>query len=166
MTKTETLIPRNREMSTTARLLLVAQILEEHPERHNQEVFVAPEMTFHGEEPEPTWVAEHRNCGTAACVAGWAVASSPPALIRNAHDPKFIGEVTWESAGARALGIDYDLASLLFDSENTRPRLIKALRVLAQMSPAERTYSNAWKKNITPRWLRGEGRADKVVLKK
>lgn len=171
--KNDSLVPSNREMSTGARALLVADILEEHPERHDQTTFVSG-LAFEDfkRDWDPVKLAERRDCGTAACVAGWAVVCSPPALIRKAEKIPYISNgvhtetITWDTAGAKALGLEAGLADILFAEQNTRPRLIKALRVLANMDPKDRTLENAKKLNITHSWLEGNGRADKVQVPK
>lgn len=167
------LIPSNREMSTAARMRLVADILEKNPERHDQETWNSfdfndvDEYTPDDEVIEA--VSEHRTCGSTGCAAGWAVAATPPAVIRKALDKMELynaGQLhwsdtkdEWQSAGAAALGLDYDLARMLFDSDNTRSRLIKALRRLADLPPKQRTLEAAEGMGITSLWLAGHGRA-------
>lgn len=70
------------------------------------------------------------SCGTAACVAGWAVAAAPPSLTA--------GE-GWYGAGAKALGIDYDLALAMFDGECGHERLVEAFRWCADEPEGGRT---------------------------
>ncbi len=181
-------IPTNRDMSTAARLRLIADILEEHPERHVQENWISDEVnngydnvyTLIGhdhngydinEEDLVVAIASAKSCGKAGCVAGWAAAASPPRLMESAvsdylddsnrtvwgshkHD-------VWVLAGSKALGIDRDLGDVLFAAENKRSRLIKALRVLAELDPRDRTLYNAELLGIATNshWLEGEGRA-------
>lgn len=162
-TDTQTLIPKNREMSTAARLNLVADIIEQHPEAHDQSVWAESVIRYRENvyEGSPLYVSEQRDCGTVACVAGWAVACSPPALVKSAKPYVWIREdgtreeASWSAAGAKALGIDQELADDLFAAGVQRDQLVKALRMLAMLPPEKRTAEEAEKLGVTIAWLTG-----------
>lgn len=168
-TKTETkfeleMIPRNREMSTAKRLRLVADILQENPERHTQYQWSALDWNndvnaYWSDETVILSVAAHKTCGSKGCVAGWAIAATPPAVVNKVLDRDIDHYDTWVAVGSGVLGLDVDLAEMLFDEANKRPRLIKALRRLADLPPKTRTLEAAAEIGITYAWLRGEGRA-------
>lgn len=129
-------IAKMPEFTTGERCALVADIIEQHPERHDQVVWVGAVRTV--DDPDVgtiRLVAAAGSCGTAACVAGWAVAASPVELVGEIHD--------WVSAGARALGLDYHLAALVFDGASKREKIVKMLRWCATVGPGDRTTERA-----------------------
>lgn len=97
----------NLPTNTTDRLAAVADIIEFTPQRWDQSTW------FENVRDDHAWPAlviavgwaEEEDCGTAGCVAGWAVALCPE--ITHAAD--------WYEAGAEALGLDRELAEALFD---------------------------------------------------
>lgn len=68
------------------------------------------------------------DCGTTACIAGWAVYLYPQDVKRGDD---------WVTAGARILGLEKDLARNLFVDFNLNPkRAAKVLNGLADSKPA------------------------------
>jgi hypothetical protein len=112
-------------MNTTELLLTVADKIEFEPERFsmsswNSRNFIDSPLELAGQEPE---------CGTTCCVAGWAVALTPREEVPNAG---------WSYTGAQLLGLNYELASLLFmETTKEAPEMAACLRRLAKV-PEER----------------------------
>ena len=130
--------------NTTDRLLAVADIIEFTPERWDQGTWLIErsdlDVTVH-DIPKSAIAHGVKECGTTACVAGWAVALTPddqmPVTVL--HD--------WDRAGAVALGLSEDFADYLFDgslSERlTSVEVADALRRLAKLPEGERDVFNA-----------------------
>lgn len=97
---------------------LAAQILEHitaHPEQHDQVSF-----------------GEKNDCGTTACIAGWAALLTDNAFFRKNNDDEWRiflkpdAEDSFESLGANLLGMEYDDAWELFyclDNEQAKAAL-------------------------------------------
>ena len=75
----------------------VMQHIIDHPEQHEQMVFIS-------------------DCGTAACFAGWA------GLFSGMTAKQVDSAYMWHQ-GANLLGLTKDEAHALFDSDNSRPML-------------------------------------------
>ena len=151
-----TTLPR----TPTARLRFVADILETHPEHHDQRVWWrdADNQGYGYDFDEVKGIgaaARPFDCKTAGCVAGWAVASTPLAEFNRLVPDAPNGYMTWEAVGQAVLGIpDRQLSSFLFHSSRRRKTLIKALRGLAEMPQSHRTLDRAIKEKIVPRSAR------------
>lgn len=119
--------------TTTARLLAVAALLEEHPELWEQGEWAQST-------PSPETVATTHTCGTYGCIAGWGVAMTPAYRIRNKEI------VNWYEAGRVALGIDVALSDVLF-SGNYKPANgpSATLRMLAEVPVRERTLKRVFR---------------------
>jgi hypothetical protein len=93
------------------RCRLVASIIEEHPERHDQSTYWGADVYEMDGAPGrfegmSRWIAQV-GCGTAACAAGWTVASAHLDLIRSSD---MSGEA------ARLLNIGDELGAELFET--------------------------------------------------
>ncbi len=111
-------------MTTSERLLAVADLIEAHPERWDQQTWAD---TSDDTPESPTGqVGRGPECGTTACVAGWAVRLSPSELID--------GELDWEGAGAVALGLSPDLAKAIFAGSYAPVSMPATLRLLAGLA--------------------------------
>jgi len=87
------------------------------------------------------------DCGTTACVAGWAVRLTPAGSIL----PGTVDE--WQEAGRDALGLSDNLAWVLF-SENFAPESMpEVLRLVAAIPEGGRTLRAAVEAGMTD--LRG-----------
>lgn len=140
MTKIEDLIPKNLEMSTRDRLLLVADIIEAEPQKWHQDTFLEVPGS---DEPSPWQVVSKYEikCGTTACVAGWGVLTSPVDLI--AEVPVEGDDEDWDRAGAKVFGFTEELAARVFyDFERDPERMAEKLRLLAEL-PEPRTLKDA-----------------------
>lgn len=124
--------------TTTDRLLAVAQIIEEHPEKWDQGL-------WRGDCMVPDQAHGLGECGTTACVAGWAVTLTPKHVVLRGD---YYGQM-----GADALGIEYaPLANRLFFSgtsgqringwRDATPHMPDILRIIATFPEGERTYEN------------------------
>ncbi len=150
----DTLIPPNRDTMTTGeRCSFVAKILREHPERHDQSTWYDDDDYGHLTPAEAAMIG---SCGTAACVAGWAVACSPPDLVRDA--------VGFRDAGARALGIETNDATYLFSFSNERAALIDALERLALLPETDRLGTPGWEICTEAKYGPEEGRQARKCL--
>lgn len=122
--------------TTTDRLRAVADIIEAHPERHDQRNW----STVQGATPRTLQgrvglVEDETQCGTTCCAAGWAVVLTPADVSL---------EDGWRAAGADALGLNLVLADAVFTSprlsaDHRRPHLVALLRWLAMFPPEART---------------------------
>lgn len=115
-------------LTTTDRLLAVADIIEFEPEKYDQEYYAYEQGNNHREEPDVLGVAGLGSaCGSVCCVAGWAVHLTPREQIHPAHD--------FEEAGAIGLGLTIDCASELFDGEN--PHVFEMPELLRRLSKCD-----------------------------
>ena len=130
--------------NTTDRLLAVADIIEFTPERWDQGAWLIErsdfDVTVH-DIPRSAIAHGVKECGTTACVAGWAVALTPEVQmpVTAVHD--------WEMAGAAALGLHENLAYELFDGTlsdyMTHVELADVLRLMAKIPEGERDVNHA-----------------------
>lgn len=127
----EELIPVDLDMTTTARLVLVAKILRLHPEAHDQSVWCEGENQQDEWEPYVAQGNAAEFCGTRACVAGWAVMLTPHGTFSSYED--------WPEAGRKALGLPRDLGLWLFDSTREWALLVDVLEHLAETIESDRT---------------------------
>lgn len=134
-------------MSTGDRLRLVADIIEAHPDLHDPGVWVSGGSA----NAHPKEAVELNYCGTPACIAGWAVMCSP---LDEVEFRRGVGEREWLSSngswvdvGRQQLGLDLNLAELLFDGEATEGNHPARLRGLADL-PEPRTYEAAEKAGL------------------
>lgn len=134
------------EFTTGERCALVADILEQHPERHQQWVWFAddrwvedPTGGMDSIEATVADVARTGDCGTVACVAGWAIAAGPVDIVE-----------PWGVTGpaAEALGLQPDLASYVFGGMRERPELIRLLRWAATVPESHRTYGGWYEEQL------------------
>lgn len=134
------IIDEMRDPATTTgeRCALVAEILEDHPEHHDQHQWGRglddddPEGGFEWDDALRLW-DDAPECGTACCVAGWAVVGSPTGTVR------YLDSIP--ALAVELLGISDALAATLFACCNQRPQLIKALRWLADVEEDKRTLA-------------------------
>lgn len=126
--------------STRARLLAVADLLEEHPEQWDQHTYIGPADRYF---PPKAVAGVGHQCGTAVCIAGWAVRLTPQSQLPS--PPEEFRE--WWNTGRMVLGLEEDLANRLFDANATqsfgRKRLLHALRVIADIPHGKRTLEAA-----------------------
>jgi hypothetical protein len=131
-------LPRN----PTARLRAVADIIEQHPEKHDQNSFTSEDAPWYSTY-EAAGSASEVRCGTTACVAGWAVLLTPKSQTDEFTDD-------WSDDGAKALGLDDDLASEIFYGWSNRQRrwIPDWLRALADIPTGKRTLDEAMARGI------------------
>jgi len=113
--------------TTTERLFAVADLIEAHPDRWDQELW-----TGGGEEAGPL-DEEGRggDCGGGtACVAGWAVRLTPAGTLPETRDE-------WHDAGREVLGLSDNLAEVLFDAEFAPESMPGVLRLVATIPEAK-----------------------------
>ena len=125
--------------ATAARLLAVAEQIENDPDSFNMDAWATDE---HGDntfnEPSEISGVASNFCGTACCIAGWLICFTPA------------GEVTetwWEEAGRMAAGFldqwSDPLGREVFKQFETTPvQAVRRLRALATI-PAPRTLHDA-----------------------
>lgn len=125
--------------TTTERLLMVADLIELHPERWDQESYVM-DGNCSINDPEDVAGSGLPKCGTTLCVAGWGVALTPAAELAHLDD--------WDEAGSKALGFDEALGEYLFyrigdpndgSAQAIRKVMPGVLRDLAAIPEGERT---------------------------
>lgn len=151
MTNVETL-----PQTTTERLIKVADIIETNPEAYYQYSWVqlsAEEESYfrqlleieegarleyyHYDKVGLQQGLDNAGCGTTCCLAGWAVRYTPKEIDL----PR-----DWDEAGAKALGLDSQLAEAMFQGgfgqELVDPHIHIAamLRFLATLPEGGRTY--------------------------
>lgn len=128
--------------NTTDRLLAVADIIEFTPKRWDQSTWFEDHVDDHGY-PDRVfgigWADEEDvDCGTAGCVAGWAVALSPADIALR---------FDWYAAGSIALGLTRELADALFDgclhARLTAEEMADLLRRLAKIPGDTRSVEDA-----------------------
>lgn len=130
-------LPRPARIAATVRWILL-----EYPEFHDQDTWSRAEYEDEAEgvEYESTLDLTRKlhTCGTAGCVAGWAVAVD--GFLGNtaeSEDDNWIAEGSegdnWIAEGAAILKLTYDLAEILFWYGNGRGGLIDALGVIADL---------------------------------
>ncbi len=140
------LIPDNLHMTSKARLLLVADILQNHPKRHDQSIWITGTPGGLGDLDDFLATPDPVGCNTKGCVAGWAVALTPR---------EEVGADGWTDAMARSLELPYGVARRLVPALNKRKRLIKALRLLATVTPDNRTTVMLNAAGMTQGWFYG-----------
>lgn len=121
--------------TTTDRLLAVADIIDLTPERWDQAVWFTCDL----DEPQPPdVVGRGMNCNSVGCIAGWAVALTPPSS-RNAFWK------SWDVSGRHALGLTQGLAFPLFrgDLPMLADDVADVLRRLAKLPDGERDLAGA-----------------------
>jgi len=128
----------NLPTTTTARLRAVADLIEAHPERWDQELWTGEKKAGPLDE-----VGRGGDCGTTACVAGWAVRLTPTGTI----PPET--EAEWEEAGRDALGLSDDLAWVLFDADFAPESMPGVLRLIATIPEGGRTLRTAINAGMT-----------------
>ena len=111
-------------MLNTDLIRKIADRIEHEPDRYNQRVFIDPdeervrwERDGDSEFEVPTPAID---CGTAFCIAGWAMAESDYLFDYTANefmrpDGTYVTSEIHE--GARLLGLHLDAAAILFDSD-------------------------------------------------
>jgi len=125
--------------TTTERLFAVADLIEAHPDRWDQELW-----TGGGEEAGPL-DEEGRggDCGGGtACVAGWAVRLTPAGTLPETRDE-------WHDAGREVLGLSDNLAEVLFDAEFAPESMPGVLRLIATIPEGGRTLRAAIEAGMT-----------------
>lgn len=140
--------PSDLPQTTAERLRAVADVIEAE-EAWDQGTWVSPsilelkELLDEGAKFEyrgfdNVYVQQGRNdpaCGTKCCIAGWAVRFTP----RHTMLP-----VDWVLAGARALGVDQELAEVMFSPffavDQPGSDVAHLLRLLAELPEELRTY--------------------------
>lgn len=147
MNATEWVQPAPREL-----LVLVRDIVEDHPERHNQgrwvgnvfekiAVMTVDELRQYAlaDMPESPAMPDRPVCGTTACVAGWAViAGSAPGSVIKRTEWEYDTEVTFPDGTGKQvsqyaqelLDLDSGQASWLFDEYRTREEVLFGLDAL------------------------------------
>ena len=128
--------PLKLSMSTANRLRLVADQIVRDPDRWSQDEYDSAGRTI-------TQVAGEANrqndCNTAHCVAGWAVALSPPSEV--IPDPG--DDNAWDTVGARQLGLAHDLARYVFYSFSPAAEAMAAfLNAFADLHPRQRNVAH------------------------
>lgn len=113
--------------TTTERLLAVAAHIESHPDEWVQSVWTGSNVG------RPDDEKGRGECGTVACIAGWAVRFTPK---------DFPLDTTWSVAGAEALGLHQHLADAIFHSDYAPADVASELRLLARL-PEPRTLDAA-----------------------
>ena len=125
--------------ATAARLLAVAEQIEDDPDRFDMDAWALDEEGHDTiEDPQEISGVASNFCGTACCLAGWLICFTPA------------GEVTdrsWEGASSRAAGFldqwSYPLGREVFKQFETTPvQAVRRLRALATI-PAPRTLHDA-----------------------
>lgn len=107
------------------RLLAIADQIEAHPDTWYQGTWI----TGGGQgDDRPIDVVTKHACGTAACVAGWAVYFTDPTTV---NWDKY---TSWTRAGMETLEIDEHLAGWLFDPNRDTLDMPKLLRLIASHS--------------------------------
>lgn len=134
--------------TTTERLLVVADIIENHPDRWDQASWVVDPGDDDGDEwPEDQVGLDGDTCGTQCCIAGWAVRYTPelpPYRGMYPNAPEYLTKWGWEQAGAYALGLEQKLANVMFFTDWGQELTVKALRALAEMPEGQRTLENLY----------------------
>jgi len=128
--------PLKLSMSTANRLRLVADQIVRDPDRWSQDEYDSAGRTI-------TQVAGEANrqndCNTAHCVAGWAVALSPPSEV--IPDPG--DDNAWDAVGTRQLGLAHDLARYVFYSFSPAAEAMAAfLNAVADLHPRQRNVAH------------------------
>jgi uncharacterized protein YjbI with pentapeptide repeats len=155
--------------TSTERLRAVADLIEEDPERHQQNLWLLVDgsmLTYGqltsavdgGESEElvynPGWApaeeppVELHPCNTKGCIAGWGVAMTPlhdDALARALERVPASTFDGWYAAGQAALGLEDDLASSLFHASYNPANVSEMLRRIADIPEGERTTLNAFR---------------------
>ena len=125
--------------ATAARLLAVAEQIEDDPDRFDMDAWALDEEGHDTiDEPDEISGVASNFCGTSCCIAGWLVCFTPA------------GEVTetwWEEAGRMAAGFldqwSDPLGREVFKQFETTPvQAVRRLRALATI-PAPRTLHDA-----------------------
>lgn len=136
-TTTEYVVPKYR--SPKRRLNAVADLIEAHPKLHDQGIWATGWR-------EPNVVVRQATCGSVGCAAGWGCAFTPRDQIPAATSPEVDEHGVWTVWGMTAYDIPRETARELFTggfAEDATPRtrtrrMVKALRYLADLTPAER----------------------------
>jgi len=126
----------NLRMSTANRLRLVAGRIVRYPDRWDQDEYDSAGRTINQVAGEAN---RENDCNTAHCVAGWAVALSPPSEV--IPDPG--DDNAWDAVGARQLGLAHDLARYVFYSFSPAAEAMAAfLNAFADLHPRQRNVAH------------------------
>ena len=132
MSATRIRIPKRR--TARGRLIAAARMIEQHPENHDQDTWVAGPGSPYGLSAVELSDSASISCGTTCCAAGWGIATTPGDLL-----PRGWRGTSYIDAGANAFGLDYGAASVLFYSGSMPAKnTAKVLRDLAALSSADR----------------------------
>lgn len=143
------LLPADLDITTTERLLLVADIITLDPRHWDQTYFIA-NYDDHGEfigTLIPSQVVAQPQvikCGTRLCLAGWSVVTSPESVVSEIlADDGITQDTKWWRAGAVAFGLDWTLGhDLFYNFDLHASQAAWILRELAKL-PEPRTYEAA-----------------------
>lgn len=140
-------------VDTAERLHRVADIIELHPDHHDQETWWSTKgLTYNGGpysgpqnyspvQVRPALLAadESHLCGTSCCGAGWACALAPITERVESDRPS-----NWTPDAERVLGLEGGgIGKYLFSADWTdRESLVAAYRALAEVPESERTVAN------------------------
>lgn len=127
-------------LTTTERLLAVADVIETHPAQYRQRTWYDDDFVCSG---DPRVVhGRGYQCDTTACIAGWAVALTPAEF--QLPEPNEASEY-WTDAGATVLGISGALARHLFNGglRASAATVADILRRLATLPEDQRTIADA-----------------------
>lgn len=141
------------DVGSAERLRRVADIIELHPENHDQETW------WHGPGSDSACLEDEGRsyspsvprgvltsvpeaaCSTTCCGAGWLVVLSPLRIA--VEGEKSLSTRAWFEAGMIAGGLTTGVASILFaDRVTDRDLLVKAYREMAEVPAEERTLAN------------------------
>lgn len=134
--------------TTTDRLLAVADLIEFTPQRWEQRHHYFEDPDTPGRDDERTRPYEVAgavvSCGTTACIAGWGV-------VLNPRFQTVVG-LCWSEAGRDSLGLESDLADVLFDGslKGEPSEVADILRYVAKHEEGERTL-DAIEDDLPPR---------------
>lgn len=142
------------DFTTGQRCALIADLIEQDADAHDQEVWVRGVPGFEDRRgvPLPDAVrafAGTGSCGTAGCVAGWAIAAAPESVLDDIHAgslsssfqtaPESEAYALLMIGSSRALGFDTNLMGVVSDALNERSRLVELLRWASGVPEAART---------------------------
>ena len=125
----------------------IAEIIRTRPAAWNQRTWLELPLGHSRDVASMLEDLDHDECGTTACVAGWAAILAAPAgaramacghgMIRSLSLPDdSVTEI--KAAGAAALGLDTSGAYWLFDVDRTRDEVLAALDEIAAGRPVTR----------------------------
>jgi hypothetical protein len=141
------IIPADLNMTTGQRCALVADIIEFHPEQWDQEVWAAGD--------DRSIIGTGASCNSSCCAFGWAIAATHPKALSSAARREIQVMGRYFTAGEESLGLEWDAAYLISDTDNKREPLVAALRFLATVPEGERTAALLQRAGFTVTYLTG-----------